>query len=81
MATINKSSGQGRVRIYKSGRMQRCVKTAAIGRCFRMRRYVALDRNYNNMPDFVCDPCSRGMEPFVPKQGRVGQQKQQKGGK
>jgi hypothetical protein len=77
MAAAGKGSGQGRVRVYKTGVMRRCSNVKDAVQCFRVNRYV--DPNKRGIvPAWMCDLCTEGRDPYVPKRGRPGQQKQVK---
>lgn len=70
-------SGQGRVRHYKQGRMTRCLGEKNFKRCYKMIRIWDLTKEYSaETLAWKCDSCKIGKDPFIPKNVRVGQQKQ-----
>jgi len=63
-------------KIFSSGIMVRCSDSP----CHHtMMYYDPLKKSTNTDPPWQCDLCNSGRGPFIPKDARVGQQKQSKG--
>ena len=60
----------------EKGRMVRCSNEADGVRCARQAEYVGFDHFGGEVMVYVCEPCREGNKPYVPRDGRTGQQKQ-----